>query len=372
MKLSKHLNVISFDIPWPASYGGVIDVYYKLKALQQSRVKIILHCYEYGRERTEELNKICEEVHYYKRNIYKNPFYGKLPYIINTRNTKELIDNLQNNNYPILFEGLHTCYYLKDERLKGRTKIVRTHNIEHDYYNNLELVETNYFKKYFFKVEAEKLKKFQLNLTHASYIAAISPADVAYLSKRFKNVFHLPPFHENEQIISCSPRGEFILYHGNLGVGENDEAAKYLVREVFNKIDKPIIIAGNNPSKQLVNMAATYPHIKLITNYNSEQIIELIKQAHINVLPTFQATGIKLKLINALYNSRFCVVNNMMVKNTGLEPLCYIENTPQNMIKRIEELWGKVWTDNNSGLRESILNAQFSNQENSKKLIGVI
>ena len=372
MKSSKHLNVISFDIPWPASYGGVIDVYYKLKALNESGVKIILHCYEYGRERSKELNKICHEVHYYKRNIYKNPFYGKLPYIINTRNTKELIDNLQKNDYPILFEGLHTCYYLNDLRLKDRIKIVRTHNIEHEYYSNLELVETNYFKKYFFKVEAEKLKKFQQNLSHASYIAPISPSDVTYLSKRFKNVFHLPPFHENEHINHCSEKGEFILYHGNLGVGENDEAAKYLVREVFCNIKKPVIIAGNNPSKQLVNMLASYKHIKIINNYNTEQIIDLIKQAHINVLPTFQATGIKLKLINALYNSRFCIVNNPMVKNTGLEPLCYIENTSQGMVKRIEELWDKKWTLEDSMLRETILNAQFSNLENIKKLIGVI
>jgi len=221
-------------------------------------------------------------------------------------------------------------------------------------------------------VEAEKLKKFQQSLSHANYIAAISPSDVAYFSKRFKNVFHLPPFHENEHINQCSEKGDFILYHGNLGVGENDEAAKYLVREVFNHVDKPVIIAGNNPSKQLEGMVESHKHIKLIVDYNTEQIINLIKQAHINVLPTFQATGIKLKLINALYNSRFCIVNNAMVKNTGLEPLCYIENTQQGMVKRINELWDKKWTDKDSELRETILEKNFSNQENIKKLIEVI
>ncbi len=29
----KYLHIISFDIPYPPNYGGVIDVFYKLKAL---------------------------------------------------------------------------------------------------------------------------------------------------------------------------------------------------------------------------------------------------------------------------------------------------------------------------------------------------
>jgi len=34
-----HIHIISFDIPFPANYGGVIDVFYKAKALTDSGVK---------------------------------------------------------------------------------------------------------------------------------------------------------------------------------------------------------------------------------------------------------------------------------------------------------------------------------------------
>lgn len=47
--MERHLNIIAFNIPWPANYGGIIDVYYKMKALHQCGVKIILHCFEYER-----------------------------------------------------------------------------------------------------------------------------------------------------------------------------------------------------------------------------------------------------------------------------------------------------------------------------------
>ena len=28
--MERYLNIIAFNIPWPANYGGIIDVYYKI------------------------------------------------------------------------------------------------------------------------------------------------------------------------------------------------------------------------------------------------------------------------------------------------------------------------------------------------------
>ena len=33
-----HLHIVSFNVPWPADYGGVIDVNYRIKALWASGV----------------------------------------------------------------------------------------------------------------------------------------------------------------------------------------------------------------------------------------------------------------------------------------------------------------------------------------------
>ena len=40
--MDRSIHVVSFDIPYPADYGGVIDVYFKLKALAQLGIKIHL------------------------------------------------------------------------------------------------------------------------------------------------------------------------------------------------------------------------------------------------------------------------------------------------------------------------------------------
>mgnify|MGYP001008265998 FL=1 len=60
--MERRLHIVSFDVPYPADYGGVIDVYYKIKALADRGVSIILHCYQYGRPEQQELEKLCEKV----------------------------------------------------------------------------------------------------------------------------------------------------------------------------------------------------------------------------------------------------------------------------------------------------------------------
>ena len=134
------IHVVAFDIPIPTNYGGVIDIYYKLTELQKQKIDIILHCYQYGgRTPSKELDKICKEVYYYKRKNNAYDFRSSIPYIVNSRKDKKLIQRLSQDNYPILFEGLHSCYYLDSPLIKDRVKIVRTHNIEHNYYLSLSI-----------------------------------------------------------------------------------------------------------------------------------------------------------------------------------------------------------------------------------------
>ncbi|MES2139235.1 MAG: glycosyltransferase [Bacteroidota bacterium] len=369
---SKHLHIISFDVPSPADYGGVIDVFYKIKALHAEGIKIHLHCFEYGRAESLALENICESVVYYKRKMNKKHLFNSLPFVVVTRSSEKLMENLLQDEYPILFEGLHCCYHLNDVRLKDRLTIVRTHNIEHDYYKNLEKVEKSFFRKIYFRREAKKLERFESILNKATHVAAISREDAKQLSKRYKNVHHITAFHPNEQVKIKDGKGEFCLYHGNLEVGENNEAALYLVNEVFSKIKTPLIIAGKKPSAELIAIVANYSHIQLKGNISTNEIDDLISNAQINILPTFQATGIKLKLLAALFNGRYCIANSPMVANTGLEGLCSIQDSPEEMIKEIANLLEKPFNMQEKQRRELILSENFSNSINVKKLINLI
>jgi hypothetical protein len=366
---SKHIHVVAFDVPYPANYGGVIDIYYKLVALADQGVKIHLHCYQYGRAESAMLKGMCKEVHYYKRKIFRNPIYNTKPYIVASRNSTALIENLLKDDYPILFEGLHSTYYLADTRLENRYKVVRTHNIEHLYYKHLEKVEKNRFKKYFFRIEAERLKRYERVLKYADCIAAISSNDAGYFNRKYGNAIQLPPFHVNQFVSTQSGRGDYILYHGNLSVGENNEAAMYLLNEVLNDPAYKVVIAGNNPSEELIRKVESMDHVQLKSDITSEEINHLIADAHINILHTNQATGIKLKLINSLYMGRHCVANDKMTKNTGLEEACVRANNTNQYKNAIKKLWSKEITETELEQRTKVLNHGFDNEANVMPLI---
>lgn len=340
------LHIVSFDVPFPANYGGVIDVFFKLVNLHKAGVEVILHCYEYGRGEQKELEKYCSKVYYYKRKTSFLKQLSPVPYIIKSRTSEELIANLQKDKAPILFEGLHTCYYLADKRLKDRMKIYRESNIEHHYYYHLAHAERNGLKKLYFVTEARKLYSFQSHLEHADLMLVVSTADQKYLQGEFpgKKIEYLPSFHPYEEMKCKTGKGDFVLYHGNLSVGENIKAVEYLVKNVFSKIDQPVIIAGMNPSSRIHEWVRPFKNVKVEANPNDERMQQLLEQAHVHCLYTHQATGLKLKLLNVLYSGRFVICNEEMLEGTMLQDCCIVRNEPEGMVRSIQDCFEQSFT----------------------------
>ncbi len=369
----KHIHIVSFDVPFPADYGGVIDVFNKIKALKSKDFIIHLHCFEYGRGKPLGLEKYCKSVNYMSR---KTGFWSILsftPYIIRSRRSKTLLREIAQDDFPVIFEGLHCCYYLDNKLLSDKIKIVRTHNIEHQYYKHLASAEKNFWKKLFFLSEALKLKFYEKKLCRADTIAAISSADKKHFSQYSKS-YLVPAFHSEYIIQQHSGLGQGIVYHGNMSVGENIKVAIYLIKNVFAHTDKPCIIAGKNPDTEILQTASRYTNVKIIANPSDEKLEQLIKNAQINILITFQATGIKLKLLNALSLGRHCIVNDKMVAGTGLETLCHIADNSEKILKLIGNLYSKEYNINNDEYkkRELIFKELFSNSSSANKLIDLL
>src|SRR5687768_10184186 len=99
--LGATLNIVSFEIPYPANYGGVMDVFYKLVWLKKSGIKIHLHCFSYGREPSPELEELCEKVYYYERKTGLLSNFSALPYTVRSRQSRELEKNLLSNDHPV-------------------------------------------------------------------------------------------------------------------------------------------------------------------------------------------------------------------------------------------------------------------------------
>jgi len=373
--MEKILNVVALNIPLPANYGGVIDIYYKIKALHNCGVKIILHCFEYERPRAKELEEICEEVHYYKRRTGILSNLSHLPYNVVSRKDPQLIKNLLKNRHPILFEGLHTCYYLNDSRLKGRIKIFRACNIEHDYYRETGKAERNILKKCFYYIEAKRFEQYQQILEDAEVMLAVSQKDADYLQKMFPLILvdFMPCFHGNKDVVSLTGQSDFLLYHGKLSVKENELTALYLINNIFSKLAPyRCIIAGMSPSRKLLKAASRFDNITVEANPSVERINELIQTAQINLLVTFQDTGLKLKLLNSLFCGRHVVVNPMMLAGSGLDALCFIADNAEQMTGKCRELMDTPFTEEIIANRRNTLFPFFSDDYQARKIVKLI
>ncbi len=367
-----HIHIVSLDVPWPPDYGGVIDVFHKVKALHGIGVHVHLHCFEYGRGKQKELDRYCTSVHYYKRQMGKLQLLSSLPYVVVSRRSDELVDRLLKDDHPILFEGLHSCYHLGDPRLHGRKRLVRAHNVEHDYYSALAKVESSPFKRSYFNSEAAKLKRYEPVLSEADAVLAISPKDAAYFNQHFRNVVHVPAFHACEKVDVPDGLGDFALYHGALGVADNNKAALWLLREVFNGINVKLVIAGSDASSELKAEVAKHPNAELLEDISTERIHELVRTAQVHVLPTFQATGIKLKLLLCLFMGRHVVCNSPMVEGTGLEDLCHIHDDPASMRLSIQGCMARPANGSTLEKRAVILEERFSNERNAQRIVDLL
>jgi hypothetical protein len=372
--MQSRLHIISFDIPYPANYGGVIDVFHKVRCLNQIGVKVILHCFEYGGKKgSAELESMCEKVYYYKRNTSLINHLSYLPYNIKSRIDLALKQNLLKDNYPILFEVLHTCYLLNDPDFVNRKKLFRHSNIEHDYFLELAKGEKSFLKKIYLRLEAFKLKYFEKKIKSTDCILAVSETDLLYFKKKYPNTqsIYLPSFHQFDYLQCKSGKGNYILYHGNLSISENYNAALWLIKNVFSKLNYPIIIAGLNPPQHLVDAINAYPQISLQQNCSELQMQMLIEDAQIHCLYTEQATGLKLKLLNVLYSGRFVIANNEMLTGTQLNAACSLANSPHEYLQQINVLFQKDFTLEEILLRKNLV-ATMNNSEKVNTLLSVM
>ena len=364
------LIFVSLDNPFPPNYGGAIDIYYKIKALSNLNCEIYLHCYYSDRSPHSELEQFCKEVYYYPRkSIIKTLISFNLPYLVASRNSKELLANLQKNDYPIFFDGLQSSVISKSPELKWRKKYLRIHNIESDYMANLSKSEKSILRKIVFKIECLKYLTFEKKLTHFKSIFTISNQDKNFYQKFNKNTFEVPPFHGNQSVQSLEGSGGFILYHGNFNVSENLKAVQFLIQNIFNNLDIPVKIAGINAVKKLSPFIENR-NIELIENPSIQAMKSLVQSAHINILPTFQSTGVKLKLLNSLFLGRHCIVNNEMIAPTPfLATLCVICNSIEEYKRELLILFSTPFSYKEIQRRSQKLNDYCNNLDNANMIL---
>ena len=371
--MPQRLHIVCLDEPDPPNYGGAIDMYFKIVALHNIGVRIVLHVFHYKTGRgVDSLKEYCDEIYIYARKNFVTSAIS-LPFIIGSRINRVLISRLNADDGPILLEGIHCAGIISSLHNKGRV-VLRLHNDEARYYSELSKTEPSSFKKIYLKRESALLQKFQNSLPPDLIAAFISNDDKQDFQIRYglTNAAFIPCFHPWENTASTvssvhDDGRRFCLYHGNMAVSENEEAARWLVLNVFRYLNLPLVIAGKSISTKLKAAVTGIANVRLVNEPTNEELEELVGHAHINVLPSMNATGVKLKLLHALFSGKFCITNPAGIKGSGFNRGVLIADQPMAWMNTIQKLMVLEFTATDKAERQDIF-LLYNNEMNARKL----
>ncbi len=371
MKIEK-LDIVSFAVPYPPDYGGAIDVYYRIVALEQQGVHVHLHCFTYDDMLPSEgIERICHKVTYYKRDMGVHRLFTQLPYVVATRMPQSLLTNLASGSGPILFDGLHTTGFIGRKEIAHRATIVRMHNIEWEYYMLLCQTSHSWWRKLHFKRESIKLRRFERKVTHeADCILAISDNDRRYFASRHNNVVAIKPFHQYEDVMVLPGEGDYILLHGDLSIEDNLAVIEQLA-EICIKLNIKYKIAGRSPREEAIVRLKNLKNAELHLNVSSEEMLQLMQNAQIQIIDAMITSGFKLKLLSAMFTARHIVVRKILVSK-ALMKVVHTFSDRSEIESLLIPLMQQPVSLKEIETRKSVLLPNFSNPANAAKLIKLL
>ena len=368
---NKKLHIICFDNPYPPVYGGVIDVFYKIKALHKLGVKINLHCFvdEIPTD-ISILKSLTKNCYFYKRNKSMFHFLSSKPFSVASRSHKNLLKNLNKDKSDILFEGMQSTSVLCVKNFKDRRLYLRLHNLENNYYKGLLHSETNFLKKILYGAEQYKYENYLTILAEFCCVFTLSSFETDAVNSLYNNAEYIPVFHGNETVAESSDFGQYAFYNGDLRISDNKKAADFLI-DVFQSVDNyPLIIASSLENESLTKKCEKLKNVRYEVIRNQEHLDQLSENAHINVMMSFQESGTKLKAVNALFKSRHCIINKNMLDDNRLRDLCELVESRDDFVEVIESLKSKPYEGYKQ--RSLVLDEVLNDHKNAQKLYDFI
>ena len=114
-------------------------------------------------------------------------------------------------------------------------------------------------------------------------------------------------------------------------------------------------------------MAGKYIHIRIEKDPAMEKLDQLVREAQVHVLPSFNCTGVKLKLLHALMEGRHCLTNEEGVEGSGIENMVVKASSTEEFRTACRQLFDQPFTGADKKNRQEILTV-YHNEINASRL----
>ena len=377
--MQKSINIISGHIPCPSTLGDAQQTYWLLEALVAAGIEV--HLYTYSKSdstidttNNHQLSKICSSIKSYPVNEGHRNFSFSAPYATGKYLNARLINDIKENNFPILIEGMGPCGLALSTELAHRKIWVRLLTYAPNYFKYLQERSSAPLKKLFYQREAVLSKRILKKINERVSWIVTDDTNKKLLANLFLGgaIQILAPFvSSSNDITSKTGLGNYCLFQGNLSDAATHKTASWLLTHVFHNLKVPFVITGNNPSPTLVTLAHSQPHTCIVGNPSSTELQDMIEKAQIIIQPCFIKQEADEALLEGIKKGRHCLTNTKTASNAL--GACYHQGSSANAFQEIIiQLYHHPFSEEEIETRKQLIAVEKTNDILAKECATII
>jgi len=221
--------------------------------------------------------------------------------------------------------------------------ILHQHNAEYVMWKRFSELETNLLKKSILKIESRRIALAERKYAELADLIWAAPNDIIELEKigiprdKMKVTYHL-----GEDEMLQWPEMQFdqtectVLFVGTLTWEANIDGLLWFINNCWVKITNEVPqvkfkIVGRNPDERLVKLASSFENIFLLGFVDSLELV--YSSSRVFITPLRFGSGIKVKVLNALYRGIPLVTTEIGVEGIDAENGIHLYFTDQDPIE---------------------------------------
>lgn len=350
---------LTTQLPYPPISGGVIKSWNLVKHWAMHDLKVVCALKEGEENHIEEFQKLVPNVE-----LYTFPFERKrTPLNLLKSYFKSPSLNVYRNYHPAIRAKVRE--WIKDVDLvfvdhyemgqyvlpkDGVPMILHEHNAEYVMWERLAELEKNPLKKALITIESNRIKKAEKLYADRSEVVLAAPNDIKELEKigvateKLKPTYHLgDDYLLDEPKLQYDETEKLLLFVGTLTWEANIDGLLWFLESVFPGVleahpDVKFNIVGKKPDKRLLEACRKYDSITL-TGF-VEDLKPCYRKSRVFVIPLRFGSGIKVKLLNAMYMGIPTVTTPIGTEGLNVESgrELFSSTSPDEMVQQVSTL----------------------------------
>jgi len=349
----ERILLVANDFPYPLNHGAAIDMWWHIQTLKNLGFRVDIVATVKAMPPEEDIQTLkaqVDQLFIVQRQRGFKSAAAALPFQVQSRADLRTVA-LSSEYKAVVMVAEHVCSILQNPNLRAQKRILRLHNDEVRFFQELSKSSKNLLRKAFYRSEAAKFRVLSPKImAKCDALWFISDYERKQHVKKHpadrEKAFFVPPRVDRNAMGHRLLEGCRVLFIGTLAFANNSSAVEWYVSQVHQLLCGVVgynfVVAGNTVGESaevLEGIVAPYQNITLIAN--PKEIESLYGSAAVFVNPVFRGAGLKMKTIDAILAGLPVVTTSTGVEGTGLmhQRHLLVADTPKEFAECIRSIF---------------------------------